>query len=166
VQEQDRQDEPFLQPAERDRLALVDHLEWPENPVLHQRVLPLPKPRRKQPEPVPLPECGRRLTHGWNSRVMDHPPHSSAPDTVSCHGEVWTDARGYATVRLPVDAGPLEPPVEYELHDLEPASSARITAGLEKGHFTVATEQPHVKVAWRISGRSAADPRHRQQKEE
>ena len=98
---------------------------------------------------------------------MDRRPHSSPPDTVAYHGEVWTDARGYATVRLPVEAAPLEPPFEYELDDLEPASSARITAGLENGHFTVATEQPHVKVAWRLSGRSpAGHPRHPQQKEE
>lgn len=80
----------------------------------------------------------------------------AAPETTSYHGEVWTDARGYATVRLPAEAGPLEPPLEYELRDLEPASSARITAELENGRFTVATEQPHVKVAWRISGRLPA----------
>ena len=98
---------------------------------------------------------------------MDRPPRSAPPDRVAYHGEVWTDARGYATVRLPREAGPLEPPFEYELDDLEPSSSAWITAGLEDGQFTVATEQPHVKVAWRISGRSpAGHPRHRRQKEE
>lgn len=84
---------------------------------------------------------------------MDRVSHSSAADTVSYHGEVWTDARGYATVRLPVAAGPLEPPFEYELRDLEPASRARITAELEDGRFTIATDEPHVKVAWRISRR-------------
>jgi hypothetical protein len=89
---------------------------------------------------------------------MDRPRHSSPPDTVAYHGEVWTDARGYATVRLPVEAGRLEPPFEYELNDLEPASNARITAGLENGRFTVATEQPHVKVAWRISGSLTGGP--------
>ena len=36
VQEQDRQDEPLLQPAQRNRLALVDHLQRPEDPVLHR----------------------------------------------------------------------------------------------------------------------------------
>jgi hypothetical protein len=66
---------------------------------------------------------------------------------------VWTDARGYATVRLPAKARSLEPPLEYELRDLEPQTSARITAELEDGRFTIATDQPHVKVAWRISGR-------------
>ena len=74
-------------------------------------------------------------------------------DNVACHGEVWTDGRGYATVRLPTEAGQLEPPLEYELRDLEPPSSARVTAELEDGRFTIATDQPHVKVAWRISRR-------------
>ena len=71
---------------------------------------------------------------------------------VAYHGEVWTDGRGYATVRLPLEAEPLQPPLTYELRDLEPPSSARITAELENGRFTIATDQPHVKVAWRVSG--------------
>lgn len=87
-------------------------------------------------------------------------------DTVEYHGEVWTDARGYATVRLPGDVAQVGPPVEYELRDLEPPSSARITAELENGRFTVATDQPHVKVAWRVSGRPpASHTPHRQQEE-
>src|SRR5712691_11803062 len=83
---------------------------------------------------------------------MARPPASPPAETVSYHGEVWTDGRGYATVRLPVEVDLLEPPLEYELRDLEPPSSARITAGLEKGRCTVATEQPHVKVGWRLTG--------------
>jgi hypothetical protein len=74
-------------------------------------------------------------------------------DSVAYHGEVWTDGSGFATVQLPVGAGPLEPPLDYELRDLEPPSSARITAELADGRFTIATDQPHVKVAWRISRR-------------
>jgi hypothetical protein len=85
---------------------------------------------------------------------MARPHHPSPADMVAYHGEVWTDARGYATVWLPAEAAPLEPPFEYELRDLEPASSAQITAGLKNGRFTIATEQPHVKVAWRISTRT------------
>jgi hypothetical protein len=69
------------------------------------------------------------------------------------HGEIWTDGRGFATVRLPSDATSLEPPLEYELRDLDPPSSAHVTAELADGRFTIATDQPHVKVAWRISRR-------------
>ena len=79
---------------------------------------------------------------------------------------MWTDGRGFATVRLPTEAERLLPPLEYELHDLEPPSSARITAEVENGRFTIATDEPHVKVAWRITGRPAAQPPHRQQEEE
>jgi hypothetical protein len=90
------------------------------------------------------------------------PANPSARKPSSYHGEVWTDACGAASVRLPADAGPLEPPFAYELRDLEPPSGARVTAELEVGRFTIATDQPHVKVAWRVTGH----PGHRQQKEE
>jgi hypothetical protein len=72
---------------------------------------------------------------------------------VAYHGEIWTDGGGFATVRLPAEAALLEPPLEYELRDLEPPSRARVTAELADGRFTIATDQPHVKVAWRISRR-------------
>ena len=85
--------------------------------------------------------------------AMARPLEASTAETNAYHGEVWTDARGYATVRLPDDAPPLAPPLEYELHDLEPPTRARITAELEDGRFTVATDEPHVKVAWRLTGR-------------
>ena len=73
--------------------------------------------------------------------------------SVAYHGEVWTDGSGFATVHLPAGAATLEPPLEYELRDLEPPSSARVTAELENGRFTIATAQPPVKVAWRVSRR-------------
>jgi hypothetical protein len=74
-------------------------------------------------------------------------------ETIAYHGEVWTDARGHATVGLPDGGAQLEPPVEYEFRDLEPPTTARVTAELANGRFTIATEAPHVKVAWRITGR-------------
>jgi hypothetical protein len=80
-------------------------------------------------------------------------------DGNACHGEVWTDGRGFATVRVPVDVEPLEPPLEYELRDIDPPSSARVTAELENGRFTIATDEPHVKVAWRLTSRSSPSPR-------
>ena len=85
---------------------------------------------------------------------MAHSAKSPASSPASYHGEVWTDGSGYATVRVPAEADSLLPPFEYELRDLEPASTARVTAELANGRFTIATEQPHVKVAWRISRRS------------
>ena len=84
---------------------------------------------------------------------MARPLRLSPAHNVAYHGEVWTDARGFATVRLPAGVDPLLPPLEYELRDLDPPSSARVTAELHNGHFTIATDHPHVKVAWRISRR-------------
>jgi hypothetical protein len=97
---------------------------------------------------------------------MARPPESPPAETVAYHGEVWTDGRGLATVRLPSEAEGLLPPLEYELRDLDPPSRARITAEVEAGRFTIATDEPHVKVAWRISGRPAGPATARQQKEE
>ena len=84
-------------------------------------------------------------------------------DSVAYHGEVWTDGTGFATVHLPVEAKPLRPPLDYELRDIEPPSSARVTSELEDGRFTIATEQPHVKVAWRISGCAGHQTRHEEE---
>ena len=79
--------------------------------------------------------------------------NASPPQPASYHGEVWTDTRGLATVRVPTAANALDPPLEYELRDLDPPSRASVTSELQDGHFTIATDQPHVKVAWRISHR-------------
>ena len=97
---------------------------------------------------------------------MAHSAKSPATSPASYHGEVWTDGRGYATVRLPAEAGPLEPPLAYELCDLDPQSSARVTAELNDGRFTIATDEPHVKVAWRVSGLRPASHQPRPQHEE
>jgi hypothetical protein len=85
--------------------------------------------------------------------LLPEPSTLIAMNRGAYHGEVWTDGRGFATVLLPAEARPLEPPLDYELRDLDPPGSARVTAGLQEGRFTIATDQPHVKVAWRISGR-------------
>ena len=76
--------------------------------------------------------------------AMARPLDASTAETNAYHGEVWTDARGYATVSLPAEAGPLEP-VEYELEDLEPPSRARVTGELKDGRFTIHTDEPHVQ---------------------
>jgi len=91
---------------------------------------------------------------------MSGAPHRPEDETVAYHGEVWTNAGGYATVELPPDAA-LLPPLAYDLRDLDPPSTAHITSELGNGRFTIATEQPHVKVGWRITGRRPADESNR-----
>jgi hypothetical protein len=74
-------------------------------------------------------------------------------ERVAYRSEDWTDGSGFATVRLPNTRRQFEPPLEYELLALAPPSSAPVAAELEDGRFTIATDQPHVTVAWRISRR-------------
>jgi hypothetical protein len=66
-------------------------------------------------------------------------------------GEVWTDARGYATVTLPRAAGRLHGNVAYELRSFVRGVTAKVAAELMDGRFTIATDEPHVKVAWRVT---------------
>lgn len=75
------------------------------------------------------------------------------PRGLSFHGEVWTDGRGQATVSLPHDAYSQQAELEYELHAIDGESGVRVVAGLREGRFTITTDQPHVKVAWRVSRR-------------
>jgi hypothetical protein len=86
--------------------------------------------------------------------VIDASESDSGP--VAFSGEVWTDARGYATVALPRTAGRLHAYLEYELRPFAPGVTASIAAELSDGRFTIATDEPHVKVAWRVTRRAAA----------
>jgi len=68
-------------------------------------------------------------------------------------GEVWTDARGYATVALSPSAWRPHGGLEYELRPMTRGVKATVAAELIDGRFTIATDEPHVKVAWRVSRR-------------
>jgi hypothetical protein len=75
-------------------------------------------------------------------------------DRLAFSGEVWTDARGYATVALPPWAGEFPEDLEYELRACAPAVAATVAAELVGGRFMIATDEPHVKVAWRVCTRN------------
>jgi hypothetical protein len=74
-------------------------------------------------------------------------------DAVTFSGEVWTDARGYATVKPPGAARQLHGDLAYELRPFTRGVTAVVAAQLMDGHFTIETDEPHVKVAWRLTGR-------------
>lgn len=84
-------------------------------------------------------------------------------DEIGYSGEVWTDARGYATVSLPRSVGRLHGSLDYELRSATPGVAAVIAAQLVDGRFTIETDEPHVKVAWRVTGRR---PQPRQKEEQ
>ena len=84
---------------------------------------------------------------------MHDPRETHQPTDISFHGAVWTDARGQATVSLPQDAFPPRGELEYALNAIDGESVVHLTSELREGRFTIATDEPHVKVAWRISRR-------------
>jgi hypothetical protein len=84
---------------------------------------------------------------------MSNSPSRPSQEEISFRGEVWTDARGHATVSVPSDAVPPRVALEYALHPIEAGVEARVTSELRDGCFSIATDEPHVKVAWRISTR-------------
>lgn len=86
---------------------------------------------------------------------MPSPRPSTPTESVAYRGEIWTDGRGSATAQLPAAADLLRPRLEYELR-LDPPSSARVTAELEDGRFTIETDEPYVKVAWQVRRRTVA----------
>jgi hypothetical protein len=77
-------------------------------------------------------------------------------------GEVWTDAHGFAAVVLPTDA---DGHLEVEVRALTEGVSAQLAAEPKRRRFTITTNEPHVKVAWRVSARHR-DVAARSQREE
>jgi hypothetical protein len=65
-------------------------------------------------------------------------------------GVVWTDAKGYAEVTLPHYAPAVAARFRYELTPMRPHVRAVVAAELAGNRFTIQTDEPHVKVAWRL----------------
>jgi hypothetical protein len=67
-------------------------------------------------------------------------------------GEIWTDARGRATVVLPSGAEALVGTLDYALEPVIGGGEARVASELAGGCFLIETDEPHVKVAWQVTG--------------
>ena len=124
MEEQYGEDEALLDPPERDRAASVEHLERTENPVLHIVCFTASRTgKHGSPGRVKATGCCRILVHGLprylHSRGHVGPRETNQPTDVSFHGEVWTDARGHATVSLPRDADLPQDELEYELQPID-----------------------------------------------
>jgi hypothetical protein len=65
-------------------------------------------------------------------------------------GVVWTDAEGYAEVTLPHYVPAFAPRFRYELTPMRPLVRAVVAAELAGNRFAIQTDEPHVKVAWRL----------------
>ncbi len=70
--------------------------------------------------------------------------------TLTYSGEIWTDARGFACVTLPAAVGD---DVQVELRPLAAGVAAALRSEPARRRFTIETDEPHVKVAWRVTTR-------------
>ena len=68
------------------------------------------------------------------------------------HGEIWTDGNGFACVMLP--AG-VDGELRVELRPLTAGVTATLRGEPTRRRFTIETNEPHVKVAWRINRRQS-----------
>jgi hypothetical protein len=66
------------------------------------------------------------------------------------HGEVWTDGRGFACVMLPAA---VDGELRVELRPLTAGVTATLRGEPTRRRFTIETDEPHVKVAWRVDRR-------------
>jgi hypothetical protein len=66
-------------------------------------------------------------------------------------GEAWTDEVGRAVVLLPPFVRAHHSGFEYELTPIKSACSAAVVEVIANDRFTIATDEPHVKVAWRVT---------------
>lgn len=82
---------------------------------------------------------------------MSDPQLGKPRESWSYSGEVWTDGDGRAVVLLPAFVRTHRAGFDYELTPLGSPSSASVAEQLIDDRFTIATEEPHVKVAWRIT---------------
>jgi hypothetical protein len=78
-------------------------------------------------------------------------PQDRIREAWSYCGEVWTDAHGHAVVVLPPFVRAHRAGFDYELTPTDTECTARVGAEIETDHFAIATDETHVKVAWRIT---------------
>jgi hypothetical protein len=66
------------------------------------------------------------------------------------HGEIWTDGHGFACVMLPAA---VDGELRVELRPLTAGVTATLRGEPTRRRFTIETNEPHAKVAWRINRR-------------
>jgi hypothetical protein len=76
----------------------------------------------------------------------------------SYSGEVWTDGTGRAVVVLPSFVRTHRAGFDYQLSPIGSHCSATVSEPIADDRFTVATDQPHVKVAWRVTALRDNEP--------
>jgi hypothetical protein len=75
----------------------------------------------------------------------------SPRESWSYSGEVWTDGEGCAVAALPLLVRAHRAGFEYELTPVDSRCSRTVAEEIVNNSFTIATDRPHVKVAWRVT---------------
>lgn len=90
---------------------------------------------------------------------MGSTAHDNPREGWSYSGEVWTDDDGRAVVVLPPFVRAHRHGFDYELRPLVSPCSAVVAEEIADNRFTIATDGPHVKVAWRVTAfRGSGNP--------
>jgi hypothetical protein len=82
---------------------------------------------------------------------MDDAMHGAVPEGWSYSGEAWTGADGRATVLLPTFARSHRFGFDYELTPVDSEVRATLETSAEAERFTIVTDRPNVKVAWKAT---------------
>ena len=82
---------------------------------------------------------------------MSETSHGKVLEGWSYSGEVWTGADGRAVVVLPPLVRAHQAGFTYELTPIDSSCSAVVAEDILDTRFTIATDEPHVKVAWRVT---------------
>jgi hypothetical protein len=76
----------------------------------------------------------------------------------SYSGEVWTDSEGRAVIILPPFVRTHRAGFEYDLTPIASACAATVAEGIVNDRFTIVTDEPHIKVGWRVTALEERSP--------
>lgn len=85
-------------------------------------------------------------------RTLTHTPVETDALTVTYSGNVRTDAKGRAVVKLPAYASALAADWRYQLTPIGKLGQAIVEREVRGGAFVVRTEHPRTKVSWTVIG--------------
>jgi hypothetical protein len=82
---------------------------------------------------------------------MDNTPEGQPRESWSYSGEVWTGDDGRAVVVLPSFVRAHRAGFEYALTPADVRRRAAVVDEILDHRFTIETDEPHMKVAWRVT---------------
>ncbi len=103
------------------------------------------------------------LTKGGGAFRIDHPldpahtylQHSfvESPDMMDVYnGNVRTNAKGFATVRLPKYFQALNRSFRYQLTSLSGLQEVAVAKEIAHNRFTIQSQKPHARISWQVTG--------------